>query len=310
MKQQRPTVMSGGILAGMLGPRQFSGGTAITQTPEQIIQGIFTGGAVGAWYDPSDFSTMFDTVFAQNTITAATQSVGFMLDKSMSLAQGADILVNGSFTGSATGWTLGGSWVYGGNALNGVVASSPDYATASGSPTLTAGALYKAETISTLNSGSNYFQVYGGAYSRTITSPGTNYAYIINASATKMSLRGVFPSVAVSVDNITLKLMDSRPAYNATTGQRPVLTLTAGSYWLNFDAVDDALITVFPNLGTDVTIARAVQGVGTVILTGQTIAAGSWSYNTDHAGLIIVNRALTGAETTAVTQYLNAKAGV
>lgn len=288
----------------------WAGGGSGGGTPEDIIRGIFTGGAVGAWYDPSDFSTMFDTVYAQNTITAATQSVGLILDKSKSLALGPDILVNGSLTGSATGWTLGGSWVYGGNALNGVVASSADYASASGSPTLTAGALYKVETISTLNSGSNFFQVYGGAYSRGITSPGTNYAYLINSSAVKMSLRGVFPTVSVVVDNVTVKLMDSRPAYNANTGQRPVLTLTAGSYWLNFDAIDDTLATIFPDLGTNVTIARAVQGVGTTILTGQTIGAGSWSYNTDHAGLIIVNRALTGPETTAVTAYLNAKAGV
>lgn len=272
---------------------------------------LFANGEQGAWYDPSDFSTMFDTVYAQNAITAPTQSVGFMLDKSMSLAQGADILVNGSFTGSATGWSLaGGTWVYSSGAISGVAGGPADYAIASGSPTLTAGALYKVETVSTLNNASNYFQVYGGAYSRAITSPGTNYSWIINASATKMSLRGVFPTVAVVVDNVTVKPMDSRPAYNATTARRPVLTLTSGSYWLNFDAVDDELITVFPDLGTDVTIARAVPGVGTTILTGQTVAAGSWSYNTDHAGLIIVNRALTGPETAAVTAYLDAKAGV
>ena len=299
------TAIAGPVAGPLTAPGIGGGGS-----PEDVIRGIFTGGAVGAWYDPSDFSTMFDTVYSQNAITAPTQSVGFMLDKSMSLAQGADIIVNGSFTGSATGWTLGGAWVYGGNAINGVVASSADYASASGSPTLTAGALYKVETISTLNSGSNYFQAYGGAYIRAITSPGTNYSWIINASATKMSLRGVFPTVAVVVDNVTVKPMDSRPAYNATSARRPVLTLTSGSYWLNFDAVDDELITVFPDLGTDVTIARAVPGVGTTILTGQTVAAGSWSYNTDHAGLIIVNRALTGPETAAVTAYLDAKAGV
>jgi len=81
-------------------------------------------------------------------------------------------------------------------------------------------------------------------------------------------------------------------------------------YSLIFDGVDDDLETTFPNLGTDVTIARAVPYVGASILTGQTIGAGTWLDSTNHAGLVIVDRALTAGETAALTAYLDAKAGV
>ena len=42
------------------------------------------------------------------------------------------------------------------------------------------------------------------------------------------------------------------------------------------------------------------------ILTGQTVGT-TFSDTTDHAGLVIINRALTPSETTALTAYLAAK---
>lgn len=81
-------------------------------------------------------------------------------------------------------------------------------------------------------------------------------------------------------------------------------------YSLSFDGVDDELETTFPDLGTDVTIARALPLVGASILTGQTIGAGTWLDSTNHAGLVIVDRALTAGETAALTAYLDTKAGV
>jgi len=62
-------------------------------------------------------------------------------------------------------------------------------------------------------------------------------------------------------------------------------------------------------LGSTCTVARAVQGVGASILTNQTIGT-TYTDNTDHCGLIIIDRALTTQETADVTTYLNTKAGV
>lgn len=43
---------------------------------------LFSAGEVGVWYDPSDFSTMFQDSAGTTPVTAVEQSVGLMLDKS------------------------------------------------------------------------------------------------------------------------------------------------------------------------------------------------------------------------------------
>ena len=43
---------------------------------------LFFGGANGAWYDPSDFSTMFQDAAGTTPVTAVGQPVGRILDKS------------------------------------------------------------------------------------------------------------------------------------------------------------------------------------------------------------------------------------
>jgi hypothetical protein len=43
---------------------------------------LFAGGGTGAWYDPSDFSTMFQDSAGTTPVTAVEQPVGRMLDKS------------------------------------------------------------------------------------------------------------------------------------------------------------------------------------------------------------------------------------
>ena len=75
----------------------------------------------------------------------------------------------------------------------------------------------------------------------------------------------------------------------------------------NYDSVDDVMNTTFASaLGSNCTVARAVGGGPPVILTGQTIGT-SYADTTDHAGLIIIDRALTASETASLTAYLTAK---
>lgn len=48
----------------------------------QIISGLFGAGEQGAFYDPSDFSTLFQDSAGTTPVTAAGEPVGRMLDKS------------------------------------------------------------------------------------------------------------------------------------------------------------------------------------------------------------------------------------
>lgn len=64
------------------------GSTAATSAGSAIPSGsfsptsLFTSGAQGAWYDPSDFSTMFQDWQGTTAVTATGQPVGKILDKS------------------------------------------------------------------------------------------------------------------------------------------------------------------------------------------------------------------------------------
>lgn len=123
---------------------------------------------------------------------------------------------------------------------------------------------------------------------------------------------GTIPVTAVEqpVGRILDKSGRGNHATQAAAAARPVLKETGTVRRINFDGVDDKLTTTFPGLGSNATIARSVPGVGASILTGQTIGAGAWDDSTNHCGLVIVNRALTGPETASLTTYLNELAGV
>ena len=68
---------------------------------------LFTSGVAGAWYDPSDTSTLFQDSAGTTPVTAVEQPVGLMLDKSQGLATTA-AAIDGNMN-TAT-WTKGTGW--------------------------------------------------------------------------------------------------------------------------------------------------------------------------------------------------------
>lgn len=92
---------------------------------------------------------------------------------------------------------------------------------------------------------------------------------------------------------------------------RPKLTLLLGSYrrGVDFDGIDDAINLPFPNLGNNVTIGRARPGIGAIITGGRTIA-GPINDNTDHCGLVVVDRALTSKELEGLRTWLKQRSGM
>ena len=96
-------------------------------------------------------------------------------------------------------------------------------------------------------------------------------------------------------------------AYQTTSVARPILQNTP--HRIDFGAVFDKLITKLSAQLTGCTVIRSVPNVGTQILTGQTIHATSVDKK-DHCSLIVINRALTPSETSAITSEFNKRAGV
>ena len=80
-------------------------GTVADFTPSLM----YRGGANGVWYDPSDFSTLFQDAAGTTPVTAVGQPVGLMLDKSKGLVLGPELVTNGDFGTTINGWTsIGG----------------------------------------------------------------------------------------------------------------------------------------------------------------------------------------------------------
>ena len=66
---------------------------------------LFANGEPGAWYDPSDLTTLFQDAAGTTPVTAVEQPVGLMLDKSKGLVLGPELVTNGDFSNGTTGWT-------------------------------------------------------------------------------------------------------------------------------------------------------------------------------------------------------------
>ena len=281
---------------------------------------LFYSGEQGIWLDCSDLSTMFQDSAGTTPVTAVEQPVGLILDKRLGLVEGPDLVTNGTFDTDTSGWRA---------ALHCTISAVGGRlrVTATGSPSLAdynfptvVGRTYRIRANCVAGTATNpmfragaaalgieYFALAGAAVlpyvERVFVATGTTCYVSAGTSGATVGQYADF-------DNISVRELSGNHAFQRTTAARPVLQSIGGKLALVYDGVDDKLTTTFPNLGSNATIARSVPGVGASILTGQTIGAGAWDDSTNHCGLVIVNRALTGPETASLTTYLNELAGV
>jgi hypothetical protein len=67
---------------------------------------FFANGEQGWWYDPSNFSTLFQDSAGTTPVTAVEQPVGLQLDLSKGLVLGPELVTNGDFSNGTTGWII------------------------------------------------------------------------------------------------------------------------------------------------------------------------------------------------------------
>lgn len=96
-------------MAGSVSPNQNpgsgGGGGGNNNPNDNVISSLFTNNVKGAWYDPSDRSTMFKDF--KNTKCEIGDPVALLLDKSRNLQLGPEKVTNGNFTNGTTGWVRG-----------------------------------------------------------------------------------------------------------------------------------------------------------------------------------------------------------
>jgi hypothetical protein len=185
---------------------------------------LFTSGVVGAWYDPSDYSTLFQDSAGTTPVTAVEQPVGLMLDKSQGLVLGSEILTNGGFA-TDTDWTKGAGVTISGGTMNFSAATSNTFqreATEDNS-----GKVYEYTIVVSSVSGGNLVvglnsSPPGSADFPAITAAGT-YTYRRRYTGTTAYLYLVAAGFTGSIDSVSCKVVAGNHALQATAASRPVL---------------------------------------------------------------------------------------
>lgn len=281
------------------------------------IAALFAAGEQGVWYDPADFSTMFQDSAGTTPVTAAGQPVGLMLDKSKGLVLGPELVTNGTFDTDTVGYATYQATLAAVAGEMQITSAAADLSQSAlmGLP-VTTGKWY--EVSATLRRGTNpgtvTLEVYDGVAQVLIAEvasiAGVQVSGTVQAKAMLIDVKMNCHTTAIGqtsfVDNISVRELPGNHGKQATSTARPLRQ--ASPTRIDYDGVDDTLVSTFAaSLGAACTVCRAVPGVGASILTAQTIGT-SYTDSTDHSGLIIVNRALTAGETASVTAYLNQKA--
>lgn len=290
-------------------PKTGKAAIFVNETIHSLIRKLFANGEQGFVYDPNDLSTMFQDAAGNVPVTGAGQPVGLILDKSKGLRIDVNIAPQKSFAEGTAGWTLQSGWTFSG----GKVSCNGNTSLLLSNTKFGLGKRYRITITATRTSTSGTLSIRNGSTS-------ASEVALTQATGTEILELNVYVSDANSahiyflsqgwvgeITSIKIEEILGNHAYQTTSSMRPLLA--ASPQHLDFDTVDDKLITTLPAQLTNCTVIRSVPNVGTQILTGQTIPA-TFEDNQDHCGLIVINRALTPSETSAIVAEFNKRAGV
>lgn len=218
---------------------------------------LFAAGEQGAWYDPSDFSTMFQDSAGTTPVTAVEQPVGLMLDKSKGLVLGPELSAYASGFSSTTGVTGIGATVALSGASLVTTATSTDGADRAEIPIsgLTTGQRYLVTLVARRGAqGTNQSIRASTAFNFPNSFPASTsnqtFTFRVDAIAASGVIR-VYAADAtgavgdsIIVDSISVRELPGNHATQSTAASRPVLRQEAnGAYYLAFDGVDDGMVT-------------------------------------------------------------------
>lgn len=222
-------------------------------------QSLFANGEIGAWYDPSDLSTLYQDHAGTTPVTAVDQTVALMLDKSRGLVRGPELVTNGTFTTDTSGWTgnLGAI-----SAVGGVMrlVGAGDFPSGRQSFAVTAGVAYEVTGRLRSVSGSpavmivrpQGYDISAGGISigQSTSSTFTTFRGIVFATTGTLYVRATINEAAstgtVEFDDISIKALPGLHVGQTTAGSRPALKRDAsGRYLLRFDGTDDGIFTPY-----------------------------------------------------------------
>lgn len=272
--------------------------TAIAKAVAFSVRSLFRNNEPGVWYDPSDFSTMFQDAAGTTPVTAVEQPVGLILDKSKGLVLGSELIVQpinfnanwiatsgGTPVASGSSFTtssIGGFWI------NALTPGKTYQVTVTGTTTADSGVTLRQTNTTTTS------QIRTGFGSAVFTAQsGFTYFYVRNESAG-----------TTTVTSISVRELPGNHATQTTTTSRPGLSARVN------------LLTATETLATQTVTTRATtqtlrfEGAGTVTLSGTatgTYSAGSHSITTTAGDLTLT---VSGTVTKADLRATNMGVGL
>ena len=205
--------------------------------PDAAIKALFANSEVGAWYDPSDLTTMFQDRAGTAPVTADGQTVGLILDKSKGLVLGSEIIAS-PYSGSVGGlWTIDSSGVH----RNGSTSSNA-LITLNLVPSV---GWYKISFVVSNFSGDSFTLNYPGGNIGQISANGTyeRIVYVTSSASTFSFIPwGGFAGQA-DISSISYKTLAGNHATAPSDAARPLYKTDGTYHWLQFDGVDDSLST-------------------------------------------------------------------
>lgn len=205
----------------------------LTQVVRQIVQRDN-----GAWFDPSDMSTLYQDAAGTTPVTAVEQPVGLMLDKSRGLMPGPELVSNGTFDSGTEGWVSSAAYPANITATGGVCSFTSLYSNARIRPpeiTTNIGAMYTvtitilslATTVIVRPSTESSQGVSGTSLGDLIINSVGTYTFMFKARTTTTYLwvinNGAIGTV-VSLDNVSVRELYGNHATQSITASRPTLS--------------------------------------------------------------------------------------
>jgi hypothetical protein len=240
-------------------------------------------------WDFGDTATLFQDSQGTAPVTAVTQPIGMVLDKSQGLILGSELVTNGDFSGGTTGWVpsagaathavVGGEMeVTAINTSDQVTEQS--FSVVSGRTYKVTGTMRAAGTNSVANSARISIFGASGFLLAQVSANGVQTPFSLFATANSSTFQvqlsvasfGAWGAIGDKAyfDNISIKEIPGNHATQPTAGSRPLYQVVGGYGCAQFDATDDTLL--FPAI----TFGGAFNTFVSSKVTGGTVGLHLW----------------------------------
>lgn len=211
-----------------------------------VIPSMFDAGEQGAWYDPSDWTTLWQDPDGLRPVTGVGQSVAIILDKRKGLARARHVMPASRTATLDAGVThTGNGWRWNGAAINSKAALTPVY-------TIDNAMFYEVVfTVSDYVEGSVRIRVFGNGETATVYPTGVtgNGTYRVltdphGGAPTNQAIyiEGLGASNTFTVSNVTIQELPGNHAWQTGSTAFPTLQQdSGGKFYLSFDGVNDGL---------------------------------------------------------------------